>query len=155
GQLIYNSSNVFTGAADLSVGSSGQLNYSPISAPSSPNAGDLWYDSARNTFGFMSTGMNTKIGGVIWQGLSAGTAVANSTAQTSLLSSIPTASQIGSLTIPANSLKPGKIIRPVFIGTMTVGTGSPTLSVFILLGGTQIWGYTTAALSSTSSNMCF
>jgi hypothetical protein len=153
GQLIYNSFNVFTGAADWSIGSSGQLTGTAISDPGTPSAGDLWYSSAQSTFGFMSSGMNTKAGGVIWQGLSAGTAVANTTTQTSLLTGISTTN--GSLTIPAGALVPGKIIRPVFTGTMTVGVSTPTLSVFMLLGGTQIWGYTSPALSSTSNAMTF
>ncbi|MGA7502190.1 MAG: hypothetical protein WBX00_36315, partial [Isosphaeraceae bacterium] len=153
GQLIYNRSNVFTGAADWSIGSSGQLTGTAISDPGTPSAGDLWYSSAQSTFGFMSSGMNTKAGGVIWQGLSAGTAVANTTTQTSLLTGISTTN--GSLTIPAGALVPGKIIRPVFTGTMTVGVSTPTLSVFMLLGGTQIWGYTSPALSSTSNAMTF
>ena len=71
GQLIYNSSNVFTGAADWSIGSSGQLTGMAISDPGSPNAGDLWISWPAET----SRGSRRayrSIGGIIWQQTCAG-----------------------------------------------------------------------------------
>ncbi len=144
GQLIYNSSNLFTGAADLTVGSSGQLNLAAISAPGSPAAGDLWYDSARNTFGFLSAGMVTQPSGIIWQAIAPGTAASGSNFVSVIQGTYGPTSTIGSLRIPATTLKPGKIIRPHLFGTGTPANGSTPTFLF-LLGGTQIWSYSTAA----------
>ena len=149
GQLVYNSSNLFAGAANLNVGSSGQLNCNPMSAPGTPATGDLWYDSARNTFGFLSAGMVTQPSGIIWQGLSSGTAVTNTASATTLLGSI--SSTIGSLTIPANALQPGKIIRPMLWGSCSWPSGPPTVAFAMLLGGNVVWGSTALAVAQTTT----
>ncbi|MGO9813378.1 MAG: hypothetical protein ACLP53_21760 [Isosphaeraceae bacterium] len=148
GQLIYNSSNVFTGAADWSIGSSGQLTGKAISDPGTPNAGDLWISSASGNLKSLTAGLPAPYGGIIWQGLSPGTAVTNSTSLLSVLTGISTTQ--GSLTIPANSLQVGKVIRITLFGTAGV-TGTPTLTVQVLLGGNIIAQGTTAALSAASN----
>ncbi len=84
GQLIYNSSNLFGGAASLTIGSSGQLNYAGITDPGSPKAGDLWYSSGQNTLAsFDGHEYQTSAGSSGKPSHRDG--VANSSSQTSLL----------------------------------------------------------------------
>lgn len=80
--------------------------------------------------------------------IGSGTAVANSTAQTSLFSG---ATLGGSLTIPANTLQVGSYLRLELFGTWG-SAGSPTLNVQVSLGGTVIMQGTSAALATASGN---
>ena len=151
GNLVYNNGGAFAAASQLSIEAAGQINYAPVSDPGSPSAGDLWYSSAANTFGFMSKGMVTRAGGVIWQATSAGTALANSASQYSLLTgTYGPGSTLGSLVIPANSLKVGAIIRPTFFGGMTVASGTPNIQLSLWLGGNLIWGIQSGGLTSAA-----
>jgi hypothetical protein len=59
GQLQYNSGGTFGGAADISVGSSGQLNQAAIAAPGSPSNGDRWIDSTQSNESLQLGGMTT------------------------------------------------------------------------------------------------
>jgi hypothetical protein len=153
GQLIYwngSSTGVPAGATDWTVGSSGQLNMAAIADYGSPSAGDLWYSSATNSYKQLSAGMPAPVGGIVWQALSTSNAVANTTTQTSLLSSVGTTS--GTLTIPANGLTAGKVIRPVLWGT-NGNAGSVTLTFYFYLGGNIVWAYTSGTLATCSGQM--
>jgi hypothetical protein len=150
--LLYGSSGAFAGAASWNIGSSGQLSGTAIGDPGSPGAGDLWVSSGQGVLSFLDAGLLTRAGGVFWQALSAGTAIANSTSNLSLLTGFT--ATLGTLTIPANSLTLGKIIRPTFWGT-TSNAGSVTITLTIYLGGTSIWSLTTATLSATTTSSLF
>jgi hypothetical protein len=149
GQLQYNNAGAFGGAVDLAVGANGQLAFTAISDPT-PGAGDVWYSASQAVLSFVDAGLTTRATGVLWQGLSAGTAVANSTSLTSLLAGIGT--QQGSLTLPANSLKVGKCFRFHIFGTVG-STASPTLTVQILMGSTIIMQGTSTALGTAGSGL--
>ena len=158
GQIIFNSGGTnLTGASQLTVQAVGQLNSTPVSDPASPVAGDLWYSSGNNTFGIVTKGLVAKIGGIVWSGLSSGSAFSNSSSQVSLISgTYGPSSTAGSLTIPANSLKPGTVIRPRFFGTMMQAT--PKLTMSIYLGSTLVWSVQTPALTSNATAqdwLCF
>ncbi len=150
GQLIYNSSNVFTGAADWSIGSSGQLTGTAISDPGTPNAGDLWISSSSGNLKGLTAGLPVPYGGIIWQQTAPGTAV-TATSSTSMLAG---GSPIGSLTFPANSLTVGKIITWSMSGVYSCASGSPTHTTKILLGGATI-GYGTQTLAASQTNQPF
>ncbi len=62
--------------------------------------------------------------------------MANTVSQTTLLGS--PASSLGSLTIPANTLKVGDTIELWLYGVCSITASSPTLQVYLLLGGTTI-----------------
>ena len=146
GQLIYNSSNIFTGAADWSIGSSGQLTGAAISDPVSPNAGDLWQSNRQGVLSFLDSGMITRAGGIIWSSTGAGSIV-SSTSATSLLSGAP---GVGSLTFPANSLLAGKFIDVYLFGTIIAGSSSPTVTVQVLLGSTVVMYGTSSTVPNTT-----
>jgi hypothetical protein len=149
--LYWNGSSTGTpsGAADVSVGSSGQLHLTGISDPGSPAAGDVWFDTTQTALSFLSAGNTVRSGGIMWQGLSSGTAVVNSTSLTSVLAGISTTK--GTLTFPANGLTAGKIIRPV-IWCLLNSDGTPTLRVVLKLGSTIIFDFTTGVAVAAGSN---
>ncbi len=151
GQLIYNSSNVFTGAADWSIGSSGQLTGTAISDPATPNAGDLWISSASGNLKALSAGLPVPHGGIFWQQLAPGTAISSPTngAYNSIMQG---GTQIGSLTIPANALTAGKFIDIQILGTITIAN-STSITVQLILGGVVIaYGTTNTAISPISNS---
>ena len=158
GQIQYNNTT-FAGAADWSIGSSGQLVATPISAPSAA-IGNLWFDSARDTYGFVggnsAAGQPTYLGGIVWQGLgdpTVFTAATNSNAVASAFSITQAGTSIGSLTFPANSLVAGKIITPYLHGIQSFPSGPPTFRFQITLGGNVIWQcpYVVVAQTTTAS----
>jgi hypothetical protein len=145
GQLEYNAAGVRTGTADWSIGSSGQLTGTAISDPGSPSAGDLWISSSSGNLKAMTAGLPAPHGGIVWNGTSA-SAIANTASLTSIFASVNTL--YGSLTIPAGTLKAGKVLVPYLYGTMSNVGSSVTLNITILLGGVQIGSSNTAPLSS-------
>jgi hypothetical protein len=153
GQLVYNSSNALTGATNFAIGSSGQLAGTAISDPGSPGAGDLWYSSARPAWTIMRAGNPARLGGTIWQMTGPATAIANTTTETSLLAG---GSSIGSLTIPANSLSVGDILRFSFGATWGVTVSQPTCTVSLYLGATRFAGGTaTPSATATTGGQLF
>jgi hypothetical protein len=104
--------------------------------PVAPGAGDVWNGSSQGVLSFVSSGMVARAGGIVWQGLGAGTAVANTTLQQSVLSGIGTTR--GTLTIPTNSLLPGKILTIDVYGKYSSTSSKPTITFVILLGGVVI-----------------
>jgi hypothetical protein len=149
GQFLRNSSGVTTGSTRLIAGTGNSVNLVPTSDPGSPVAGDLWHSSGQSALSYLNAGMVTRGGGNIYQALSAGTPVVNTTTQTSLFSGVSTS--VGSLTFPANSLKAGTILRPTFFG-MCTNAGTTTINFTILMGGTTIVNITSAALTATSGS---
>lgn len=127
----------------------GVIHLQPITDPGSPAAGDLWYGSDTGALTVESAGLPTRLGGIVWEGLSAGTQLINSTANTSLLAGITTTK--GSLTFPANSLTAGKIIVPVFFGSFG-WSGSATITVQLLLGSVVIGTGSATATPSVTAN---
>lgn len=149
GQIQYYSSGALAGASNLTVGSSGELVLGSMSAPTISGLGQIWTDSTRKVPSISSAGLACQLGGIVWQGLSSATAVANSVSNTSILSNIATS--IGSLTIPANSLTPGKILVPRFFGTWGT-SGSPNITIQVLLGATVVAQATMSSIIAGSGN---
>jgi len=152
GQLIYNNGGTWGGAADLTIGSSGQLNYASITDPGSPNAGDLWQSSTAGVLSFLDCGVRTRAGGVIWQATAPLTAVANTASLTTLLAG---GTQLGTLTIPANSLAVGKVLEFGLYGTYGTTASSPTLTIEVLFGGNIVAQGTSAVLGSSVTGCAF
>jgi hypothetical protein len=115
--------------------------WTAMSDPTSPAAGDRWFSTAWNTWvscrvvDSSSNRFITTDDGVFFR-CGACTAVANSGAFTSLFGS--PANSLGSLTIPANTLKVGQMIEIVVSGTWGQTASSPTLTMEVFLGGTEI-----------------
>ena len=148
--LIYNNAGAFGAVANWKIGSNATLTGTAISDPGSPNTGDIWISSVSNSPSYQSAGLTARGGGVIWQQLAAGTAVVNTSAQSSLLQG---GTQLGSLVIPANALTPGKIIRLYLQGTFS-DVSTVSFSSYLLLGGVQI-AYSTISMTASSTNKPF
>ncbi len=155
GQLVYNSAGTsHAGATDWAIGSSGQLTGTAISDPGSPAAGDLWISSSSGNLKGITAGLPAPHGGIVWQAIgnpSAFTAITNSNGVSSLTSMLQSGTTLGSLTIPANTLKVGKIIRPYLWGTSTTPVSPPTLTFAFLVGGNIIWGYQGFVITQTAN----
>jgi hypothetical protein len=148
GQFLRNTSGAITGSTRLVAGSGNSVNLVPTADPGTPAVGDLWVDSTQKVPSFLNAGLICRSGGIIWQGLSAGTAVSNTTSQTSLLAGT---TSLGSLTIPANTLIAGKMLQLQMFGTLS-STGSPTITVSIYLGTTAICTSVASTVTNGSSN---
>jgi hypothetical protein len=84
----------------------------------------------------------------MWAGSGPGTAIANTVTPSSIFAGVPTA--LGSLTIPANTLRVGQRIVLGLYGIY--GCATPTVTVQVKLGSTVILQGTTPALTTTPSN---
>jgi hypothetical protein len=153
GQVLYwsgSSTGTPAGAAKWAIGSSGQITATAIADPGSPSATDLWMSSTKpNVFTILRGGLPCRIGGKIWEMTAAGTANANSTTLSSVLSSPPS--------IPANTLQVGDILRFGFHGTMSMTSSQPTGQANIYLGATVIGssGAVTPSAVAISSGIWF
>jgi hypothetical protein len=128
-----------------------KLTLASITDPVQPGAGDLWNSSAKGVLSFATAGMVTRAGGIVWQGLGPGTPVVNTTSQTSILAGI--GSTQGSLTIPANSLLPGKYINIDLFGQYSSTGNAPTIQFVFLLGGVVIATTVPVTISTSNTNV--
>lgn len=137
GLVIYNNGGTsLSGAANISVGStSGELVLGSISAPTISGTGQVWNDSTQGTLAIGDVGLPVWVGGLLYQALSSGTAN-TSGSSASIFSGVSTT--IGTRTIPANSLKAGKVITAGFFGTCSGASSSPTCAFVVKLGSTTL-----------------
>ena len=156
GQLQYNSSGLFAAAADLAVGSSGQLNLTPIAAPGSPVLGDMWVDSTQNCIVHFGGGATTGASlsayrsGLLYA-MTGSPITFGTTGSNSLLSG---ATGVGTLTFPAGYLNVlGRTIRIKAIGYMTTGSSPGNQYFFVKLGSNVIsTGQAVALTASHTTN---
>lgn len=137
GQVQFNSSSVFAGASDLAIGTDGNLAFTPLSH-GSPALGDLWYASGdQNTFVIGRASGPARLGGCIF---SCGPCNSvNTTATATSIFGTPTLVPAGaSLTIPANTLKVGNVLRWLMSGVWGATASSPTIAFTVLLNGVAI-----------------
>lgn len=140
GQLQYNNAGALGGAANLTVGSSGQLNLASQSAPASPANGDTWHDSTQHTQAFRQAGLTIFRPGLIYAQTATVTLSAAATA-----SLVNTSGAVGTVSLPAGFLNVlGRTLRiraNVLLTSPSTSQGNGTYA--ILLGGNVI--ATTAA----------
>ena len=111
----------------------GSMTFTSMSAPTTPNAGTVWYDSTYNSLISSISAVLQNVPSTLFT-IKAASAIANvNTAQTMLDPN----KVAGSLTLPANFFTVGKTIYFVMHGTFTQ-TGTPTIAASITLGGTTI-----------------
>lgn len=125
-------------AADLPIwdDTNSTLLLAPTGDPSPCAAGDVWVSSATGGLAVgRAPGLVVRAGGPIFS-CGAGTAIANSTAATSVFAG--TTAHFGSLTIPANTLRPGSTIALTMLGKITTAPTGPAVTVRALLGGTTV-----------------
>lgn len=149
GQLLYNNAGVLAGAANALISSNNVLNVgAAVSDPATPVSGDLW--PSANGSGLKYARAATQYGTVqsaIFSCLSCNS-VTNTTALTSVFGS-PTNSK-GSLTVPANTLQPGNIIRWQLTGSWQCSNSSPTLLVQVIFNTSVILQTSVAVAMNTS-----
>jgi hypothetical protein len=126
--------------------------WTAIADPGTPVAGDLWYSSTSGAFTIARNAtVLQRVGGVIYRMTGTpGTAVTTG-GPTSLLTG---ASNVGSLTLPGNTIQAGQTIRIYFSGIQSASSTSLVLTIDVTLGGTAIWQAVSGSMGSgTWSNL--
>jgi hypothetical protein len=132
GQIQYDNSGVLGGAADIAVGSAGQLNLAAIAAPGSPVVGDLWYDSTQKCHAHYGGLTSYRVGAFFVQTTNV---TVTATGSNTLLS---TTGAVGTLSLPAGYLNTkGRTLRLNVKGYITTG-GSPGNIYFFIKLGTNV-----------------
>jgi len=136
--------------ANILAATDGVLNFTGITGHSA-SPGDLWYPSSdQGTFSIGRSSGQARLGGCIF---SCGpcTAIANTSGSYVSLFGSPTNAK-GSLTIPANALAAGNLLRWILFGAYGCTNTTPTLSVQVLLGGNVVLGSYNAGSIATTAN---
>lgn len=138
GQIAYYGSAGTTvgGTSTITIDSNSNLIITPVSGPTSLNAGNVFVDTAQNCLGVYQASVRQDIGGVIaW---ATGTGTANTgTTRASLLTGMTVAGPSGGIvsagviTLPANLFKVGKILRVTMRGIYTA-PGGVGISVYCI-----------------------
>jgi hypothetical protein len=153
GGLVYwsgTSTGVPAGAANLTVGSSGQLNFAAIAAPGSPVNGDTWHDSTQHCLAYRQGGLTTYGPGLIYSQAAAVTLSQPATAGVSLVS---TTGAVGTVSLPAGFLNiAGRSLRVRASGYYTTGSTSGNASIGIKLGGNFIATSLTRSATASRTN---
>ena len=127
----------------------GNLTLAAISDPVSPGTGTVWNSSSQNVLSFTSSGLITRAGGIIWQGLSPGTPVANTKNQQSVLSGHRHHSRNAHDSVKL-TFDWQNINNRYLFGKYSSTSLKPTISFVLLLGGVVI--AKTAALAVPVAN---
>ena len=151
GQLIYWSGSltgVPAGAADLTVGSSGQLNFAAISAPGSPVAGDTWFDLTQLCHvHYGGSGTSADCLAAYRVGLIYSQTAKVTVTTTGAVSLVSTSGATGSVLLPAGYLNvTGRSIRITAGGFYSSGSTQGTVYWFAKLGS-NVFATTTSALT--------
>lgn len=126
--------------------SAASLKFDPGTAPTSPNAGDVWDDSTQKSIiGFLA-GIKQALVGCIYSS-HADVTVSGTASETTLLGG----SAIGTLTLPANFWTVGKTIRIRGGGLHTMPGGSPTMQIRLYLAAVKV-GDSTALVDKNDTN---
>ena len=152
GQIPHNNGTTLVGSANALISSNSLFNIgSAVSDPGTFVAGDLWPSS---TSGGPKYARAAGLGGAMPQCIfSCGACTAvTATSPTSLLQS-PTGPE-GSLTIPANTLKAGNVLRWDLWGQWSATGGGQTAGFQVILGGSVVHDVftATAAMSIAHTN---
>jgi len=148
GQIQYNSSSSFAGAANWTIGSSGQLSSASQSAPGSPADGDQWNDSTQLCEAVGQHGLTVYRGGLIYSQTTSVTLA--TTGQTTLVN---TSGAVGTVVLPANWWAVGQKLVVEAFGTFTTSSSQGTITIVLLLAGTTIG--TTGGISWTASKTSY
>jgi hypothetical protein len=150
GNIMTNSAGLMTAATNFTMDTTNNCpQWTAIADPTTPAAGDMWFSSGSNSFAQCrvidgsSNKFNVRADGTFFSCGSC-TALASFTSSASLFGS-PT-SVLGSLTIPANTLKVGQVIELWAYGTWGCTASSPTFGFSILAGGTTLGSFPTGLL---------
>lgn len=119
-------------------------------APTSPNEGDTWYDSTQKTQVQFMNGVKQAVERIILTGAGS-SSIGNVTADTSIIPS----SIVGTKTLPANFLVPGKNIRIKIKGVYTSTLTTSGATIKIKLGSTVVASATVTALGNSVTNGAF
>lgn len=149
GQLQYDNGGVLGGAAGLTVGSAGQLNFAAITN-GSPNNGDLWYDATQLCPIEYRRGLAIYGASLVYQQVrAAGVTVS---APSSAVTMLNASGGVGGLTLPANYLVVGASLEFEAYGYYSTAAASPgSFTWTFTLGGTTVAAMR-SLLSTSQSN---
>jgi len=144
--------SIATALVDIggSTTSAASLRIRSGTAPTSPNDGDAWNDSAQKTIYTRLGSVNQALSGVIFTGTADAT-IANSVSETSI-----TPTGIGTLTLPANFLVVGKTVQVKLNGNYTTdAVTSPTIQLKLKLGSTTVATFSANTIPTKTSTGIF
>lgn len=144
-------SPVFSGPvnAPASTTSAPSVNIPIGTAPTSPVAGDEWYDSTQKALIIFINGVKQAITTCIFTA-TADKTVNNTTAETSIIGT-----GIGTITLPANFFVPGKTIRISGGGAYSTTTVAGNLAIKVKYGTTTLATGTISNLIGSATNLAF
>lgn len=136
--------------AVFSLTGNGVHKFLPAPAPATDSSfGQLWYSDSDSRFHSKTiSGLETVLGGVIWSKTSTTTLASFTTAAT-IIGAVGTG--VGTLTLPANFLSPGKTVRIRLKGTIGDTTTAPTYTLAVTLGGVSLG--TTGAITLVGTSL--
>ena len=150
GQLLYATGSpvVPAGAAKLTVGSAGQLNFASQSAPASPTNGDSWHDSGQQALAYRQTGLTVFRPGLVY------VQNADVTASTpSGASLVSTTGAAGDVALPAGFLNvANRTLRVRAGGYLTTGTSSGAVNFAVALGANIVAACPNVAFGTSRTN---
>lgn len=136
---------IFTGKVEFDIVDQHDVGLTLLSSAPTTTNGTIWNDSTQKTLGSYENGLIIYKSGYMYS--AAATVVTAGTGANSLLS----ATAVGTLTLPANFLLPGKVIHIRVMGSITT-TGSPgTVTMTAALGGTAVCTNSGAPNTPTAS----
>jgi hypothetical protein len=145
-QVQYNNAGSFGGAANIAVGTSGQLNQAAIAAPASPVNGDCWYDSTQLCEARYANGLTNYRVGVVFSQVTK-VSVTSSGAQ----SLVSTTGALGTVSLPAGFLNiVGKTLHCRASGYQVTTSAPGNGTLFAKLGSNVVC--TTIPYAMAASN---
>lgn len=131
------------------ISTSGAIVHTDVGTPSSPIEGQVWNDSTNNVPTAYIGGLAQRMDGTIYTATSS-FVYANSVAITTI--SAVNNGGLGTITLPANFLTPGKMIHVMASGYYST-TSAPTMQIVLKIGGTTIVDSTARTMGSGVSNL--
>ena len=137
--------STFSGATNFIISNNNpRLVSSP--APGSPANGESWYDSTQKTQALYVEGLKTFRVGAIFAATAAKTTT-NTTTPTTMFGT-----GVGTNTLPANFLVPGRVVRIRFGGIYSSNGAAQTVAFAVKLGATTVFNGSFFATLSTDGN---
>ena len=139
GELTYyaGTGTAVSGTPNLGYGSSGQLNLAPITAPGSPNGGDVWSDTTQKSLATFQNGVTGYVPILLYNQVAPVTFTANSAYNSRI--NTTGALGAGNLSFPAGFLNiKGLQLKLSYADTVTTNATTGTYSPVLKLGSNVV-----------------